>query len=1843
MAIQQIKHVHHPIGEPPKKNCSLQETIDHHTYLRIKNCFDEFTEEQKEIARKNLGIEELTANSVTWGNILGDITEQEDLINLLLGQQVDLSDLATKTYVDSSKEHTTQHIQDMLDKDYATKVYVQNKIIEVASGGELTLDGYATEQYVDDKFNTSTEETDNKISNVENTLNERIDAIEQAGSEELQSKFDALDERIDKVGENIPTNVSDLTNDLGFIEGEDLKAGYYNKGEVDAAILAAQLSPDSVVTPEQILNFATKSEVQDIEKKIPVAVSELDNDVPYLSKDNLDDILEESLDKRNLATKEDIEAIQLSAGNGIPIYDHDQLELMGENVPDKYISIPSEADMHGEVTNNTYTTSINSNYVDVLFQAIRQLQAEVARLRNSFKYGITSYTDTNTAMSEVLDKYDKDVENEPLWAIEEEGLSQIAYLTLGEGCELVPAGNVDVTEPNRVTINGTASWIYEEQEQTETEEAKDTKLILYLTTTGQNIVLNLKGEKETLSVDLSELGLNACDVYNYLLVLSRKQAQYGQNYLWVSATNYMTDNELGQGYWNGNGLQKFVYELDDAYSYESINFTDLTLSKFDLYSKYQDFTKKVIPSKPDSSDFKYEASHITIRSCATLEMATSIVDQLLENELVFISGPKLLYIKSKGQLVPVGSSKGAQGDDDPIINNGMKEEEVIQLLIDGGYITKDENGNVKLKSISELDFITFVNKETQKEFKFTCDAYGNLTSQEVNDASTVSGMLKNIYDQSGYTEQTQGKENFYELLGTSVRGTMGQLGLYLYTLNAKQAVSNAHGNIAKDLKLFADRLKIGAWYAPYTTDTIFGCSHAYIELENTSETDICLKGLRLYYKAHAGWEEVSNASGETSMVEKFKFEHIDLTGTIKKGSTYLIRGKQYANFNDKNCYIKVETFDQEWYDSEGNLIDLSFNPTTDKNESGTAYGENKYGFALIYQDYYDYCKSKGYTDLNDKPLTDFSPTSLLCTKPKSGTELTTPTGVYKTATGLDYARPGYYVDSRVWQTGTAAADNWIATSFAFAKNNSIIKNTFMLDPAKQAFQAHTTKESSRYRDVSNATDIIALQLNKEVISFPNSTETRRISNYTPKASFENKNISTDKSKLRGDMPNMVTCSFGRNPYTTRTFNWISCGLFDEYVWINIDGTWKKFSSYTTGDSTPASTVAPYRVGFNATITNAAYARITRRFPGDGTLFTSHKCIVRIVDEAVSEPTVFKYKVARDLNGQPDANYCSEEMQFTLYPTSYNPRIYQTSDQQGFHWVEYQVWNGAANLIENKINTDLSNSNNKIIPVLMNTGDMTQSGARINEWLDYYNAGFNLFQKFEQVNIVGNNDLCDTNPDILGTGDDTGKSNSYFFHLFYCYEIDPNNAPIINGVYLPSYYKIDFDYASIIMFNSEVTVENCRNWFKTVSSTVTDSNGKAIPINIYTGYTIGANAVYEANFKTVYEMMYQMLQESASKEKVIIACHEMPYTVITNANIKIGDQAENKRSLNGTSLIGCHCNQIDATDSKGLHWLSRLCEYFNRLNFNVRLFLGGHKHTYSCTYPVREFFYFLAEDEEGNVVVKNSRDDFEEYVMPETLEHDNCYWKINDAYTAAYGVDGTTGKINNMPEDYKLTSYDLTKFPLTRRYPATPGTKTGDVDPEECYPYVSTVESGSGVFYPYMPIPSLKYGITYLMDQATGYKLTSNKELPSANQKYSYIIPMTAIDSKGADAASDYQKRPIMIQVRMDKGKDYDIEIMAVHNVMNLKGKFDQFTFASGAPFFGWYDPKGDWSALGTGVDKNPWYPQKHKDGGVVTTWPTVDETLKTKPSADFTTTASPLSEDHSSLIIPLNAEADFTH
>ena len=163
------------------------------------------------------------------------------------------------------------------------------------------------------------------------------------------------------------------------------------------------------------------------------------------------------------------------------------------------------------------------------------------------------------------------------------------------------------------------------------------------------------------------------------------------------------------------------------------------------------------------------------------------------------------------------------------------------------------------------------------------------------------------------------------------------------------------------------------------------------------------------------------------------------------------------------------------------------------------------------------------------------------------------------------------------------------------KSNTMYKNMFELDPAKQAFQSCNTTDSSRNRWKS-ANDTWILDLSKPLISFPHSNAEYPISRFSPKASFEHKNVQTDKSKLNLEKPNMVNCSFGTNIYTDRCFNWISAGVYDEFVWLRKKGTqdtWTHaFESYRPVEEAASKPMSyPARKEYSKELNNSAYARI----------------------------------------------------------------------------------------------------------------------------------------------------------------------------------------------------------------------------------------------------------------------------------------------------------------------------------------------------------------------------------------------------------------------------------------------------------------------------------------------------------------------------------------------------------------------------------------------------------------------------------------------------------------------------
>ena len=294
------------------------------------------------------------------------------------------------------------------------------------------------------------------------------------------------------------------------------------------------------------------------------------------------------------------------------------------------------------------------------------------------------------------------------------------------------------------------------------------------------------------------------------------------------------------------------------------------------------------------------------------------------------------------------------------------------------------------------------------------------------------------------------------------------------------------------------------------------------------------------------------------------------------------------------------------------------------------------------------------------------------------------------------------------------------------------------------------------------------------------------------------------------------------------------------------------------------------------------------------------------------------------------------------------------------------------------------------------------------------------------------------------------------------------------------------------------------------------------------------------------MLYRVLDGAKTLgKKILLACHEMPFTVVTDANLKESEASPNPqandRSMNGSSLVGCHANRLGSVNEKSIYWLSRLLEFFE-----VKLVIGGHKHTYACTNPLREFYFY----DEG---AKNSLQDGP-MEMEETLAND---YKVS--WMTSVGSDGnltiTEGSTNITLSKWAVDgsgtaiNINTTKFPLM----ASPDIR-------------GVCKKANGIYYPCYGLESIATtsgfrGVTYFMCQATGYKLKSNKELPSPDQKFSLVIPKTNVADSG-DKPNANQQRPMFAEIEFVGENGYNIYLARVENIMVGTTLFSQLSYST---------------------------------------------------------------------------------
>lgn len=774
--------------------------------------------------------------------------------------------------------------------------------------------------------------------------------------------------------------------------------------------------------------------------------------------------------------------------------------------------------------------------------------------------------------------------------------------------------------------------------------------------------------------------------------------------------------------------------------------------------------------------------------------------------------------------------------------------------------------------------------------------------------------------------------------------------------------------------------------------------------------------------------ELSNLTGKDISLKGLSLQYgteggdwevLPLWGNIKAGSTFLIRGAQCSVMNINTTRIKVETYDMEWYAKDGNLI---------------KFDNKKAKFFLTW-----------------------------------GTEPSTVANPYNNATSPIRVSKGYIdlVGLQIRNAGDAdkvdAAEN---TAYGYLTSNYLFTKYYTMDNVNQATKALSAR--------NNANDMYFVNLEADIIP--------RVDSYTPRASFENKNIFFNKTLLDHTKPNKVTMTLGRKACysinesnepeddASRCFNWVSVGYYDEYLWYRAYRSDGSFTNWTKVESFK-----------NETGVRKYYNRI-RAITTDGTPFTTHKVILTHLgaqqDTHTGDKNVYyEYYVGRD------DTYKSDVRRFiVMSETLANDSLdfVQTSDQQGFNWDEYNVWRISADQIREDFNR-YEDSDVSTCYFMINTGDMTQNGNRINEWLDYEAGRKSLYDIAEMV-TVGNNDLTPANVYVLGDGGDNSKINATNIRFFYCYEMDEENPPVFNvegkEIFVESLYSFDVGERHFLCVNSEIS-----------SNTERD---------VYGLTTIG--------------VMYDLIREwcerddaKATKAKAKIAyCHEMPFTIITQNLINSfywNGQEDTSVERSGSRL------NFNTTKANS-YWFSKFLQ-----THNYRLCLGGHKHTYSCSYPLLE-----NENSSMKPIIQVTAD-----VLQNDFGSTELYTEIAEG--ALQGQSFPKSWENN-------ANYDMLKHLCT-------------------FQLVEEITA---------PI--------YLMCQATGYKHTSNKELPSPNIPWlRYFFPASITINSRDDVTAKVnagQRYPFYIKYFLNKGKVSDLvyypqltaTVKKLSNVFNNSGKYN---------------------------------------------------------------------------------------
>lgn len=780
---------------------------------------------------------------------------------------------------------------------------------------------------------------------------------------------------------------------------------------------------------------------------------------------------------------------------------------------------------------------------------------------------------------------------------------------------------------------------------------------------------------------------------------------------------------------------------------------------------------------------------------------------------------------------------------------------------------------------------------------------------------------------------------------------------------------------------------------------------------------------------------------------------LPLEGVIKAGSTFVVRGAQCSMLNAPTLKINVDKYDQEWYNASNALISFDSEVAA---KFYLAFTLTKYAGANPYKADTPYVQSDaiGYVDL---------------------------VGVQGSDSPEGFEKAAYNVGGGL-------------------SNTKLFKKYYSMDGVKQATKAMSAR--------SNANDWNYIDLTKE-----DGDLTPCIADYRPMASDEGKNLFYDKTKLSKVKPSAITCTFGRQATdngsegATRCFNWITGNINNKYIWIrekntgNTETSWSEaHESFYKGDG---------RSEYATDNERLAYDRIMKEYTNN-TAFIANKFIISGL--AAGE---YEYIAgSKNADGTPNLEECTPVRSFIVRHDNdvNNFAFCQTTDQQGFNWAEYQVWDASSKCIEKEFGND--------IHFMINTGDMTQNGNRMNEWLDYFNGKSDYFNNMEEMATIGNNDLSLNVLYLNGDGEDGSKLWHENFTFFYTTEIDPENPPIFRGYdgndyFIPSLYSFNYGNAHFISVNTEIK--------------------KATETSAY-GYNFGDNnwGVFYPQIKTWCENDIEPYSGDTNIWKVVF-CHEMPFTILTPSVAQATAQPA-KRSGGSNS----NENIKPSTDE---FWLSEFCQ-----THDVRLCIGGHKHTEASTWQILE-----------NVKYDNgtrSVDSMHPIIVLSSASTSDFY--IGKFFTNgdAQGLDSGATKLIEYTFTYVPASDTGTTLTYTGKYPDTWFTFD---ESGETYTLKPTYNNMVNLctFEMEDDVPAGSKPVIYAMSQATSFKHTSNKELPSKNIPWLRYYFKAASDSPSDGGKVNVGQRFPFFTIWEFSGDTITGRVRKVYGVYNYNtGKFD---------------------------------------------------------------------------------------